>query len=383
MTPDPNREGWVALNCVRGLTPRLATLLLERFGDPAGIARSAGAAGLFGADAPSGSDALAGLGPLGESTLRDLRELGSEAARRRARLEIERAEALGARIVTRGEPGYPARLGLGVPDPPPALYVRGEIHPQDAGAVAIVGSRMATPYGLEVARRLAGDLAEEGYTIVSGLARGIDAAAHRGALEAGGRTLAVLGCGIDRIYPRSHAELAGAVARRGAVISEFPLGTAPLKPRFPIRNRLISGLSLAVVVVEAAERSGSLITARLAMEQGREVGAVPGPVTSPASAGTNKLLIDGATLVRTWRDVAEAIPEELRPPARDRKTVPEDLGERARRILEALSPEAPRHVDTLARELRSGAGELLADLLDLELRRLVVSLPGGHFLRRT
>lgn len=365
----------MALNCVRGLTPRLAALLLERFGDPAGIARSA-------PEALSDPGALAELGPLPHTTLDDLRALGTEAARRRARLEIERAEALGARIVTRGEPGYPARLGVGVPDPPPALYVRGEIHPADTHAVAIVGSRLATPYGLEVARRLAGDLVDGKYTIISGLARGIDAAAHRGALEAGGRTLAVLGCGIDRIYPRSHAELAEAVARRGAVLSEFPLGTVPLKPHFPIRNRLISGLSLAVVVVEAAERSGSLITARLAMEQGREVGAVPGPVTSPVSAGTNKLLIDGATLVRTWRDVVEAIPEALRAPARGGSGLPEDLGERLRGILDALSPEAPRHVDTLARELRSGAGDLLADLLDLELRRLVVSLPGGHFLRR-
>jgi DNA processing protein len=376
MTPDSKREGWVALNCVRGLTPRLAALLIERYGDPAGIA-----SGVPKALATSGE--LFGPEAIPERTLADLRALGSEEARRRARLEIERAASVGARIVTRGEAGYPARLLEGVPDPPPALYARGEIHEKDQCAVAIVGSRMATPYGLEVARRLAGDLAEEGYTIVSGLARGIDAAAHRGALEAGGRTLAVLGCGLDRIYPPSHGELAGAVASRGAVISEFPLGTKPLRPHFPIRNRLISGLSLAVVIVEAAERSGSLITARLALEQGREVGAVPGPVTSPASAGANQLLIDGATLVRTWRDIVEEIPEGLRPPARDRAAVPDDLEERARRILEALSPEAPRHLDTLARELRESAGELLADLLDLELRRLVVSLPGGHFLRRS
>lgn len=379
----------MALNCVRGLTPRQAALLLERFGDPAGIARAVAAgAGLAGADerpdavAAAAERLLAGLGPLGERTLADLRALGSDGARRRARLEIERAEALGARVVTRGEQSYPPRLLEGVPDPPPALYVRGEILPRDAGAVAIVGSRLATPYGLETARRLAGDLAQEGYTVVSGLARGVDAAAHRGALEAGGRTLAVLGCGIDRIYPPAHAELAEAIASRGAVLSEFPLGSRPLRPHFPIRNRLISGLSLAVVVVEAAEASGSLITARLAAEQGREVGAVPGPVTSPMSVGANKLLIDGAALVRTWRDIAEQIPPERRPPGRDRRAELEDLGERARRILQALSPEAPRHVDALARELRSGAGELLADLLDLELRRLVVSLPGGNFMRR-
>ncbi len=256
--------------------------------------------------------------------------------------------------------------------------------PGDVRAVAIVGSRRATPYGEEVARRLARDLAEREVTIVSGLAHGIDAAAHRGALEAGGRTVAVLGTGIDRVYPPAHESLAQRIAGRGALLSEFPLGTEPLPPNFPIRNRLISGLSLMVVVVEAAENSGSLITATLALDQTREVGAVPGPVTSPQSAGTHRLIQDGARLVRGWQDVVEELPEAYRPapnprPARERG----DLSERAHRILAALSPEAPRHVDVLAEDLRERAGDLLADLLDLELKRLVVSLPGGRFLRRS
>lgn len=367
---DDCTEGWVALNQVRGLTPRALALLLERFGDPDGIAAAPG---------PVLADAVR----LPERALHDLAALGSPQSRRRARQEIARARALGAEVRVRTGPGYPGRLLEGVPDPPAALYVRGALVEGDACAVAVVGSRRATPYGLEVARRLARDLAMEGYTIISGLARGVDAAAHRGALDAGGRTIAVLGCGIDRIYPPAHAALAEEIVRHGAMVSEFPLGTAPLAFNFPVRNRLISGLSRMVVVVEAAEGSGSLITAGLAGDQGREVGAVPGPVTSPLSAGTLRLILDGARLVRGWRDVAEEIPEALRPAPEARRAPSEaSLGERARRILSTLSPEAPRHLDVIAGDLRESAGALLADLLDLELKRLVVSLPGGHFLRR-
>jgi DNA processing protein len=363
------KASWVALNRVRGLAPVLVARLLEEFGDPQGIAL-----------APrSALEKVKGVGPRALEGLEALRRPESIEG---ARAEIVRAGRLGAAVLTRTDQGYPPRLLEGVPDPPPALYVRGSILPADERAIAIVGSRQATPYGLEVARRLAEDLAANGYTVVSGLARGIDAAAHRGALASGGRTLAVLGCGIDVSYPPGHHTLVREVAARGAVLSEFPLGTQPFAPNFPVRNRLISGLSLTVVVVEADEKSGSLITARLAAEQGRNVGAVPGPITWPRSAGANLLIQDGARLVRHWLDVVEDLPERYRPVAAPGSEAGETLGEHARRILAALSPAAPRHVDVLAGELEESAGDLLADLLDLELRRLVVSLPGKHFLRR-
>jgi len=363
-------ETWVALNRVRGLTPRLAATLLERFGDPEGIARTPAAE-------------LERIPDIPPRARGDLALLGAPGSRAGARREIDRARALGATVLTLPQDSYPRRLREGVPDPPPVLYVRGSLVTGDERAVAIVGARQATPYGLEVARRLAHDLAALGCTIISGLALGIDAAAHRGAIEAGGRTIAVLGNGIDQVYPPSHHALAREVERHGALLSEFPLGTGPQRHHFPIRNRLISGLSLMVVIVEAAEASGSLITARMAQEQGRDVGAVPGPVTSPLSAGTHRLILDGARLVRGWVDVVEELPERYRPDPRLLRAGAEaQLDERARRILAVLSPEAPRHLDVLAGELRESAGGLLADLLALELKKFVVALPGGHFLKR-
>src|SRR5690349_15136070 len=212
--------------------------------------------------------------------------------------------------LTAGHPRYPAALATLAPAP--ALWVRGALDPTDALAIAIVGSRRATPYGLEVAARLAGDLAARGVTIVSGFARGIDAAAHRAALEAGGRTLAVLGCGIDVVYPPEHARLAESVAARGALVTQFAPGTPPLPYHFPARNRTLAALALGVVVVEAAERSGSLSTAGFAADLGREVFAVPGKITSPTSAGTHRLLRDGARLVEDWTDVVQELPNAWR-----------------------------------------------------------------------
>src|SRR5947207_8671155 len=209
-----------------------------------------------------------------------------------------------------GDPNYPALLGA-IPSPP-TLYVRGAVTVDDALALAIVGARDATPYGVEVAERLAGELAARGVTIVSGLARGIDAAAHRGALAAGGRTLAVLGCGVDVVYPPENAPLVAQIAERGALVSQFPPGTPPLAQNFPARNRTLAGLALGVVVVEAAERSGALITAGLAADLGREVFAVPGRITSPASRGANGLLKDGAKLVGHWSDIVAELSEPWR-----------------------------------------------------------------------
>ncbi|MBI1845398.1 MAG: DNA-protecting protein DprA [Candidatus Rokubacteria bacterium] len=205
---------------------------------------------------------------------------------------------------------YPALLRA--VSSPPELWIRGEVIEADALAVAIVGSRRATPYGVEVAEGLAADLAARGVTIVSGLARGVDTAAHRGALTAGGRTIAVLGCGIDVAYPPENTRLAAEIAGHGAVLTQFPPGTAPRAEHFPARNRILAGLALGVVVVEATERSGALITARLAGELGREVLAIPGRITSETSAGPNGLIADGAKLVRSWTDVVQELPEPWR-----------------------------------------------------------------------
>jgi DNA processing protein len=215
------------------------------------------------------------------------------------------------RRVHRHDDEFPAQLGV-IPEPPEWLYVRGALVREDALAVAVVGSRRATEYGEGVAEGLSAQLAARGITVVSGLARGIDSAAHRGALRAGGRTIAVLGSGADVIYPPENRRLAALIERGGAVLSQFAPGTPPLPHHFPLRNRVIAGLALAVVVVEAAERSGALITARVAAELGREVMAVPGRVTSPASRGAHALIRDGAALVESWEDVVAELPARWR-----------------------------------------------------------------------
>ena|SRR2546425_2601537 len=227
------------------------------------------------------------------------------------RERIQGETAVAVMCITRDELSYPANLRE-IPLPPERLWVRGRVEADDALAIAVVGAREATPYGLGCAEHLAGDLAARGFTIISGLARGIDSAAHRGALRAGGRTIAVLGSGVDVIYPPENRRLALEVADRGAVVSQFPLRTPPLAGYFPARNRVIAGLSLGVVVVEAAEKSGSLITAGLAGELGREVMAVPGPLTSLMSRGAHRLIQDGAALVQGWEDVVAQLPLRFR-----------------------------------------------------------------------
>jgi DNA processing protein len=215
------------------------------------------------------------------------------------------------REITRGDAEYPAHLRE-IPAPPERLWVRGSLVDDDALAIAIVGSRRATPFGLELAEQLAGDLAVRGITVVSGLARGIDSAAHRGALEAGGRTIAVLGCGVDSVYPPENRRLAARITERGALLSQFAPGARALAHHFPVRNRIIAGLALGVVVVEAAAQSGTLITAGHAGDLGREVMAVPGRAGSPTSRGTHQLIRDGAALVEAWDDVVELLPARWR-----------------------------------------------------------------------
>ncbi len=288
----------------------------------------------------------------------------------------ERAQAQGVRLMTRDDPAYPPLLAQ-TPAPPFLLYARGTIVEQDRWALAVVGTRRASVYGKDVTRRIVSDLAAAGMTIVSGLALGIDAVAHSAALAAGGRTLAVLGSGVDQIYPLSNARLGEAIAQQGAIISEYPLGTLPVAANFPPRNRLISGLSLGVLVIEAAERSGALITTQFAAEQGRDVFAVPGSIFSPRSAGTHALIRDGATLVTCADDILAAL--NLQTVAAQQEAIavmPESPGEAT---LLALIEHEPRHIDEIGRQSGLPHSEVSATLAMLELKGLVRQVGGMQY----
>jgi DNA processing protein len=343
----------LTLACVPGLGPRASRALAAR-GPLAGVlVRPAEHADLLGAPA--------------------LDALRSGSARREAEAEARRAAAIGVRIVGRDEADYPAWLKR-VYSVPPVLWVRGALVPEEGErAVAVVGSRAATALGTAFARSLARDLAAAGLTVVSGLARGIDTAAHLGALDARGRTVAVLGSGLDRLYPPENAALARTIAANGAVVSEFPLGTSPWKGNFPRRNRVIAGWARATVVVEAGARSGALSTARAALDEGREVMAVPGHPSQPSAEGTNALLRDGAALVRGAPDVVAELGLVLREGAPE---APADG------VLGALARGVPAGVDEI--QARSGIAlpELVARLAELELADEVVRLPGALFVRR-
>ncbi|OLB52480.1 MAG: DNA protecting protein DprA [Candidatus Rokubacteria bacterium 13_2_20CM_2_70_11] len=282
-----------------------------------------------------------------------------------------------------GHPDYPDLLGA--ISSPPTLDVRGALTEDDALALAIVGARAATPYGIEVTERLAGELAARGVTIVSGLARGIDAAAHRGALGAGGRTVAVLPCGIDIVYPPEHRALARSIEARGALLSQFAPGVPALPGHFPARNRTLAGLSLGVVVVEASERSGALISAGFAADLGREVFAVPGRITSATSAGTNRLIQDGAKLITCWQDVVSELPEPWRRMVRASSPTTQDParpdGESDEgRILAMLTPDEPQHIERLIARGGLEPARVAATLVALELGGWARQLTGQRWV---
>ncbi|HSE98345.1 MAG TPA: DNA-processing protein DprA, partial [Blastocatellia bacterium] len=278
-------------------------------------------------------------------------------------------------------------------DPPIVLFVRGDIDcALGQPAVAVVGSRHCSTYGKNVAEKIARELAERGVTIVSGLARGIDAAAHKGALSGLGLTIGVMGTGLDAVYPKENARLAEKIVESGALLTEFPINTPPLSRNFPFRNRVISGLSLGVLLVEGAERSGSLITARMASEQGREVFAVPGNITSGKSFGPNYLIKDGAKLVQSWRDVVEELPSEIKCDILSRELDekrPDQpsfdevaMSEPEQNVFRLLKVDEPLHIDDLMAKSRLSSGELLAALLRLEMLDRVRQLPGKSFVRK-
>jgi DNA processing protein len=372
MEPD-QYLGWLALALTPGLGARMAGKLLTAFGSPDAIF-NASLTALEGQRLPAAvAQAIHTRRPL------------SDAAK-----ELAQAQAAGCRLITWDEPEYPSRLRE-IYDPPPLLYVRGNVELLNRHVLAIVGARRPTPYGNQMAERLAKDLAARGLVIASGLARGIDASAHRGALSSGsGTTIAVLGCGIDVVYPKENKKIFEEIEKRGAIITEFPMGTFPAPQNFPIRNRIISGMSLGVVVVEGAQYSGSLITARLAMEFGREVYGVPGNATQPSSFGPNQLIKQGAKLVTGWEDVVEELPTPVRAElvpveaasAEERTLLVEEaLGPTERPIYELLTPDEARHVDEIVERSGLTSSEVLAALFDLELRGVVRQLPGKQFLK--
>ena len=351
-----NRDLLIAYSLLPFLTPNRTRLLREHF-EP--ISAACGASEGF-------LQALLSLTP-------------EQAAIVKNPLNVEmrgRIESLRDSTVTLDDSGYPALLRE-IIDPPLALHVRGDLSLVERPCVAIVGSRRATPYGVNVAKRLAGDLVSAGAVIVSGLARGIDAAAHEAALETGGTTIAVLGTGIDVVYPRSHTRLFRRIAEAGLIVSEFAPGTPPMPENFPIRNRVISGLSSGTVIVEATTRSGSLITARMAAEQGREVFAVPGSIFSDRSEGTHRLIQYGAKLVHDGDDIFDELPGALKI-RRDKPTEPDSP---LREVLQVLSREEAMHVDLLAEKLRRGPEAVAQSLLQLELDGWIRALPGARYVR--
>jgi len=373
-------KDWIALNMTPGVGPRVTSRLLEHFGS---------AEAIF--DAPRRELALLRLTP------ETIESIAKRELHARAEAEIEKVRKLGGDLLVLDDGVYPALLRETY-DPPVTLYMKGAwAECLERPCIAIVGSRRCSTYGQNAALMLSRELAQRGVTIVSGMARGIDAAAHRGALEAGGRTVGVMGTGLDQIYPRDHKKLAEEILNKGALVTQFPLGTPPVSENFPYRNRVISGLSLGVIVVEAAENSGSLITARLAMEQNREVFAVPGNITSRNSFGTNYLIKGaGAKLVQQWQDIASELPAEiaaqlLPPPSKKKKKgelvdqlqlAPSDLNDYERVVFKLLMTDTPQQIDTLAEITKLSISQLTSALLTLEMRELIRALPGKCFVRK-
>lgn len=372
--PPEEREAYVALNMMEGVGPVTVKSLVAAFG-------SAGA--IFAVSERELSEAP-GVG----------KAMAERLAAQRAKInpssEIERAAKLGVKLVTRVDPEYPEALAK-IHDPPLALYVKGDLTRRDGRAISVVGTRHATIYGRDTAERLSFRLSCAGFTIVSGLARGIDTAAHRGALKAKGRTIAVTGGGIDKPYPPENFGLAEEIAASGAVATEFPIGREPDRTTFPTRNRIISGMAMGVLVVEAGAASGAMITVNQALDQGRAVFAVPGRIDSPASRGAHQLIKNGARLVEDIDDVLQEF-EYLFPPDKPEKK-PADIGaepamsDEEKAIARALEENDEMDVDSLGRETGLPPANINAVLLGMEIKRMARMLPGrrvrlGQALKR-
>ncbi len=352
-----NRDLLIAYSLLPFLTPNRTRLLREHF-EPLSTARDASELFL---------QALLSLPPEQAAIVKNPLNMAARA----------RVADLRQSMVTLENPEYPPLLRE-IIDPPLALHVRGDVALAHRPAVSVVGSRRSTPYGENVARKLTRELVSAGVVIVSGLARGIDAAAHEAALDSGGTTIAVLGTGIDIVYPRANTRLYKRIEREGLILSEFPPETPPMPENFPMRNRVISGLSSGTVIVEATTKSGSLITARMAAEQGREVFAVPGSIFSDRSEGTHRLIQYGAKLVHDGDDVLDELPGDLRI-KRDHSAVEPESP--LREVLNVLSREEAMHVDQLAEKLRRGPQAVAESLLQLEIDGWIRALPGSRYVR--
>ena len=369
---------WLALSLTPGLGPTKARKLVERFGSPDAI---------FAAS-------LTELESTGMQAV-SAQSIATGKSAELAREEIARAASADITVISLHDPAYPPRLKE-IYDPPLILYVRGAVDVLSKPGIAMVGTRHPTPYGSGMAERLACDLALQGLVIISGMARGVDTASHRGAIAAKGKTIAVFGTGVDVIYPKENSRLAEQIlALGGALISEFCLGTFAAPQNFPIRNRILSGMSVGVLVVEAAEYSGTRITARLALEQNRDVFAVPGNVTNKNSWGPNTLIKQGAKLVATWEDVWEDLPTEVRlaltpsaspesSSASSASLFPEEgLPPHEKRILSLLKADEATHIDELVEKLEAemSSSEIFAALFELELNGKVRQMPGKNFVK--
>lgn len=360
---------WLALKSVTGIGNLLYKRLIDRFAHPTKIFEAP-------AEALSKVD---GISP------RLIEAIRSHQIPDQARRDLDLAIQKGYQVVTLADEEYPALLRE-IPDPPPYLYVWGSLQ-NDLRPLAVVGSRNATRYGITTAQKLSADLVSLGFTIVSGMAKGIDAAAHEGALMGKGRTVSVLGSGLDRIYPAEHQDLARRIAHSGAIVSEFSPSAGPEAHHFPMRNRIISGMAYGTVIVEATLRSGSLITARLAAEQGREVFAVPGSIQSFKSTGTHSLIKQGAKLVEHAQDIVEelgpvivSVETSTNKPFEAPPAQPVQLTAEEDRVFKILEPY-PLHIDDLIRRLSMEPGRLAAVLLKLELAGVIQQLPGKYFLK--
>ena len=369
---------WLAISLTPGLGPTKARKLVEHFGSPEAVFR-------------------ASLTELESTRIQAVsaQSLATGKSAELAREELARAAGADAAVISMDDPSYPPRLKE-IYDPPLILRVRGNLEVLTKPGVAMVGTRHPTPYGSGMAERLACDLAAQGLVIISGMARGVDTASHRGAISAKGKTVAVFGTGVDVIYPKENTRLAEQIlALGGALISEFPLGTFAAPQNFPIRNRIISGMSVGVLVLEAAEYSGTRITARCALEQNRDVFAVPGNVTNKNSWGPNTLIKQGAKLVATWEDVWEDLPAEVRlaltPPATPESQgdssaslFPDDgLPPHEKRILSLLKADESTHIDEIVEKLEHdlSSSEIFAALFELELNGKIRQMPGKNFVK--
>ncbi len=360
---------WLALKSIPGVGLVMYRRLLGRFGGPAAVFQAT----------PAQLQSVQGVTPAIAQAIRGFKDWD------RVEAQLDRLRQRGARMLTWDEPAFPARLKQ-IPYPPPFLFLQGTLTPEDDLAVALVGTRGASYYGLKTSRRLAGALAARGVTVVSGLARGIDAAAHRGALENSGRTLAVLGCGLDVVYPPENREFCEQIPKQGALISEYPLGTPPEARNFPVRNRIISGLALGLVVVEAGLKSGTSITVNYALDQGREVFAVPGPVDSPTSIGPHRLIQQGAKLIQDVADILEELPGLAKGPGplfasgRLSEAVPGHPRSGTEDPLLAVLGSDPMPLDELVRASGLPPAQVLSRLTVLELEGLVKELPGKCYV---